>query len=482
APKINETALSMNLIDNDRKLECIRTKIDEIGVEVVVFDEMMVAEGIKRWDLNLYIVDYRNDVFFMKFHHEEGLNNVVNSGPWMVNTWTVKAISALASRIGKPLVMDVVTASKCRQRIGMLRFARVLIEKPPVCFECRVFGHAESSCPKKEPIKSINVNSEKDDTVVQIGIIDAYKKVNDGFVEVGSRKNVGINNKVKRPNYKANPHNNKFGNNVKNVYKAKNMNQVEKEKTLVKSSEKNISEAIKRSTNKFTMFEMYDLKEHNELREIKNMEIVNEFLNKNVTPTESDMISWDLDMIAYYKQIIKLLVDKGERNEEEDVLQENCQKDERLEEAGLKKLAWKNGDVFENVKRLREFMKEAMKEEELILYQKAKVKWLSVGDRNNAHFYKAIKSRQQRNRIDVVCDENGKRFEGSEVADQFVIHFQKFLGESKDVEKISDMGSLLQNKLSIEVATFMIRKISDEDIKHAMFQIDDNKAPGQMDF
>ncbi|GJZ54067.1 hypothetical protein Tco_0608952 [Tanacetum coccineum] len=78
----------------------------------------------------------------------------------------------------------------------------------------------------------------------------------------------------------------------------------------------------------------------------------------------------------------------------------------------LKKLAWKNGDVFENVKRLREFVKE------------------------------------------------------------------KFLGESKDVEKISDMGSLLQNKLSIEDATFMIWEISDEEIKHAMFQIDDNKAPG----
>nr|GFB12655.1 zinc knuckle CX2CX4HX4C [Tanacetum cinerariifolium] len=53
APKINETALSMNLIDNDRKLECIHTEIDEIGVEVVVFDDIMMAEGIKRWDLTL---------------------------------------------------------------------------------------------------------------------------------------------------------------------------------------------------------------------------------------------------------------------------------------------------------------------------------------------------------------------------------------------------------------------------------------------
>nr|GEX36878.1 RNA-directed DNA polymerase, eukaryota, reverse transcriptase zinc-binding domain protein [Tanacetum cinerariifolium] len=171
----------------------------------------------------------------------------------------------------------------------------------------------------------------------------------------------------------------------------------------------------------------------------------------------------------------------------------------------LKKLAWENGNVFENVKSLRDSVKEvqqkiykvphnkylrsdevdilkayskAMKEEELILYQKAKVKWLSVGDRNNAYFHKAIKSRQQRNRIDAVCDENGKRFEGSDVAEQFVMHFQKFLGESKEVKKINDIEILMQNKLSIEDAAFMIREVSDEEIKCAMFKIKDNKAPG----
>ncbi|GJU83307.1 RNA-directed DNA polymerase, eukaryota, reverse transcriptase zinc-binding domain protein [Tanacetum coccineum] len=109
------------------------------------------------------IVDCNNGVFFMKFHHEDGLNQVVNSGPWMVNrkplvvqnwsvdlnldnteldriplwvklcnvplkTWTVNGISALASRLGKPLVMDSVTANKCKQGIGMVRYARVLIE------------------------------------------------------------------------------------------------------------------------------------------------------------------------------------------------------------------------------------------------------------------------------------------------------------------------------------------------------------------
>ncbi|GJW91789.1 RNA-directed DNA polymerase, eukaryota, reverse transcriptase zinc-binding domain protein [Tanacetum coccineum] len=171
----------------------------------------------------------------------------------------------------------------------------------------------------------------------------------------------------------------------------------------------------------------------------------------------------------------------------------------------LKQLAWCNGDVFENVKKLKEAMKdvqmktdqdlnnhdlkseesnvlklysEAMKDEEKILFQKAKVKWLSVRDRNNAYFHKTIKSRQQRNRIDAVCDKNGRRFKGNDVAEQFIKHFQQFLGESRHVEPISDMDTLFQCKLNSVEAEYMVREVSNEEIKTAMFQIDDNKAPG----
>nr|GFB18576.1 RNA-directed DNA polymerase, eukaryota, reverse transcriptase zinc-binding domain protein [Tanacetum cinerariifolium] len=102
------------------------------------------------------------------------------------------------------------------------------------------------------------------------------------------------------------------------------------------------------------------------------------------------------------------------------------------------------------VRTLKAYAK-AMNEEELFLYQKAKIKWLSVGDRNNAYFHKSIKSRQQRNRIDAICDENGARFEGSKVAEQF---------------------------LSEEDVMSMVQEVTDEEIKQAMFKIDDNKAPG----
>ncbi|GJY29500.1 zinc knuckle CX2CX4HX4C containing protein [Tanacetum coccineum] len=307
-------ATVQNMMECDKTLECIPTKIYENGVEVIMFDDSMVAEGSKRWDLTLCgffvghrmsvnelrynlrrmwskygfkdIVDCHNGVFFMKFHHEEGLNQVVNSGPWMVNkkplvvhkwsvdlnldntkldriplwvklcnvpleAWTVKGISALASRVGKPLVMDSVTANKCKQGIGIARYARVLIEvstkkglasdveivyknvegtvqyrksvkveydwKPPMYSKCEVFGHTYSRCYQNVANISTNAEQVKESVKEKINVANTehvkenvqtnvHKENNgiqkerndDGFVEVKRRKNIGIDNKVKR--------------------------------------------------------------------------------------------------------------------------------------------------------------------------------------------------------------------------------------------------------------------------------------------
>ncbi|GKB69998.1 RNA-directed DNA polymerase, eukaryota, reverse transcriptase zinc-binding domain protein, partial [Tanacetum coccineum] len=168
-------------------------------------------------------------------------------------------------------------------------------------------------------------------------------------------------------------------------------------------------------------------------------------------------------------------------------------------------LAWKNGDIFENVKDLRDKLKEvqtridedpsnkrlrveestilmkynaATKDEELLLFQKAKIKWLSVGDRNNEFFHRMVKNRNHRNRINAIHDEDGRRYEGDKVAEQFVKHFQNFLGNSIPVEKIVGMEDLFKNKLETEEAEYMVRDVSNEEIKHAIFQIEDNKALG----
>ncbi|GKE20237.1 RNA-directed DNA polymerase, eukaryota, reverse transcriptase zinc-binding domain protein [Tanacetum coccineum] len=109
---------------------------------------------------------------------------------------------------------------------------------------------------------------------------------------------------------------------------------------------------------------------------------------------------------------------------------------------------------------------------EKILYQKAKVKWLSEGDRNNAFFHKVLKSRSHKSKISTICDDMGNKFS------KFVKHFEGFLGYESPVKDLSPISALFKNKLSMEEASFMVRGVTNKEIKEAMFQIDGNKAPG----
>ncbi|GKA73601.1 zinc knuckle CX2CX4HX4C containing protein [Tanacetum coccineum] len=265
------------------------TEVDENGNEYVLFDESITNEGCKRWELTLCgyfvghqmsiselrynlkrmwgrrgfkdIVDVFNGVFFMKFFNEEGLESVVNSGPWMVNNkpffvqkwdihvcldkrepshipiwvklcnipleaWTTSDISALASRLGKPLVMDTLTVEICKKGVGKVKYARVLVGVPtakdipnkievvyrgkdseemcrkkvivkfdwvpPRCSNCCVFGHDIQTCGKVNHGKNKALNAEEPSKKKDNG---NNGDLNDGFTKVRNKKETGVSKK-----------------------------------------------------------------------------------------------------------------------------------------------------------------------------------------------------------------------------------------------------------------------------------------------
>ncbi|GJY33032.1 RNA-directed DNA polymerase, eukaryota, reverse transcriptase zinc-binding domain protein [Tanacetum coccineum] len=128
----------------------------------------------------------------------------------------------------------------------------------------------------------------------------------------------------------------------------------------------------------------------------------------------------------------------------------------------LNKMSWKKGDVSNRVIRCRDDLKNiqsamekdpdnadlrnkscellnenntAKKEEESMLFQKARVEWLSEGDRNASFSHKVLKERRHKSKIMAICDENGTRCENEE-------------------------------------------KVSKKEVKEALFDIEDEKAPG----
>ncbi|HET7285360.1 MAG TPA: hypothetical protein VFI70_11805, partial [Nitrososphaeraceae archaeon] len=116
-------------------------------------------------------------------------------------------------------------------------------------------------------------------------------------------------------------------------------------------------------------------------------------------------------------------------------------------------------------------------DEERFLKQKAKIDWLNVGDSNSAYFHQVVKTKKARNRIDAVMDANGKVCDGDQVVSAFLNHYLNFLGQDGGVVAL-DTHDLFVNGLSSEQALEMIKPVSGEEIKQAMFSMGDDKSPG----
>ncbi|GJV85890.1 putative RNA-directed DNA polymerase [Tanacetum coccineum] len=119
---------------------------------------------------------------------------------------------------------------------------------------------------------------------------------------------------------------------------------------------------------------------------------------------------------------------------------------------------------------------EAKLDEERFLRQKAKIEWLDVGDSNSAYFHKTVKSSQQRSRIDVITNGDNVVVTGNNVPDVFVAHYESFLGTHMACADLDTTG--LFNKHVSEMSNSnMVRLVTNEEIKRAMFDIGDTKSP-----
>ncbi|GJR20092.1 hypothetical protein Tco_0968619 [Tanacetum coccineum] len=168
------------------------------------------------------------------------------------------------------------------------------------------------------------------------------------------------------------------------------------------------------------------------------------------------------------------------------------------------KLLYEKGNLHDNVERLRVELDQVqrdldidpsnaiLREEEAIyvqayndalitherfLKQKAKVEWLRVGDSNSAYFHKAIKSKISRNRINVVTTLEGETFTDKNVAKAFVNHYEVFLGQPGITTPFCDVN-LFYNRLDVEDAAAMVRSVTSQEVKEAMFSMGNDKAPG----
>ncbi|KAK1406264.1 hypothetical protein QVD17_41555 [Tagetes erecta] len=116
---------------------------------------------------------------------------------------------------------------------------------------------------------------------------------------------------------------------------------------------------------------------------------------------------------------------------------------------------------------------------ELFLKQKSKVEWLRAGDSNTAFFHKSLKRKLHKTMVDRIIDGGGNVHTGDGVTSILVEHYSNFLGTEGETNGI-DLSSLGFKKLSALDSSSMVRQITDEEVKSAMFDIGEYKSPGEV--
>ncbi|GKA59161.1 RNA-directed DNA polymerase, eukaryota, reverse transcriptase zinc-binding domain protein [Tanacetum coccineum] len=300
-----------------------------------------------------------NGMFLFKFKEIEGLNYVLENGPWMVSNkplmvqrwdpsivmdkkdtetlpcwiklynvpleaWTVKGISAIASGLGKPVIMDKTTARLCKEETGNFGYARVLVEisakkefkegikicyksrdmmnlcskvvkveyswKPPKCSLGKVFGHSDSMCGVKQGSQSTEDGKGGGQKVSQVTKLPStrmefrpvQRKTNDNNPRQETPQKEKCNDKSMESNNEKSPQS----------VGSKSSWKVNKE----------VLKDIRRSANKFAIFEEITDSEVLEIQLQNKKYIVNKFVRNHRQPTLEDSKNWSKEMFKQFKE------------------------------------------------------------------------------------------------------------------------------------------------------------------------------------
>ncbi|KAL2252874.1 UNVERIFIED_CONTAM: hypothetical protein Sindi_0082100 [Sesamum indicum] len=123
----------------------------------------------------------------------------------------------------------------------------------------------------------------------------------------------------------------------------------------------------------------------------------------------------------------------------------------------------------------------AAKLEQIMLQQRAKMQWMKDGDQCSRVFFRKIAQRRVMRRILQINDENGfTHTDLGEVAHEFVSYYQNLLGGTRrrlsvDIRYLRPWA---RHYITDEEANQLLLPLSADDVKQAVFDIADDKAPG----
>lgn len=119
--------------------------------------------------------------------------------------------------------------------------------------------------------------------------------------------------------------------------------------------------------------------------------------------------------------------------------------------------------------------------EEQFYYQKSRVEWLGLGDRNSRFFHKVTQSRNVRNSIRKIASMDGRILTSpSEIKQEAAAPFQSLLNEPNppSPEVPVNLSELIDYRCSSEDAASLMKTVEAAEITEVLFSMPSNKALG----
>nr|GEX15550.1 RNA-directed DNA polymerase, eukaryota, reverse transcriptase zinc-binding domain protein [Tanacetum cinerariifolium] len=469
----------------DNKLMLIPTEISTDGIEEVIFNDEIVKEGKKSKPTKLPLW-----VKFKKLPLE---------------AWSTKGISAITSRLGKPLIMDQVTTNMCNMGNGRAGFARVLIKveackglldqieimyrnnenmeierkfvkveydwKPSLCSFCLVFGHKNDNygCRPKtmEEIEAANEELRK--------MKEAKRKEKEGkeeFVQVNRKKPPSAKQVVKKNRYmqgvkmdnvtyqpvkkKVNVEGSKGNSSV--VHETEKVNNAVNESPSIRNKwnvNQSVMDSIRRSANKFFVLIDDPGEEGND--EDDNVVQNEEDDEGEVAPSSTDFM--DVKIAAWN---IRGLGKLSKHNAVKNLLNDEKLGIDDVASIGLH-YTWTKSLLNSNSSSLKNIDRVMGNEEFFYAHRRAHVVFLPYGIFDHSQ-------------VVLTCSQAMKSPSRSFRFANYVTDKEEFKTLVKGNLNIKVEGFAMY-KL-VKKGTYNVREVTREEIKDAMYSIDDNKAPG----
>lgn len=113
------------------------------------------------------------------------------------------------------------------------------------------------------------------------------------------------------------------------------------------------------------------------------------------------------------------------------------------------------------------------------LHQNAKMDWIQDGDKCTRLFYNSVKMRRKRNSMHLLLDSDGNNYASRDTITQHVLdYYGKLFGTTYGVEPV-DLDDLdIGPKVTGVMNQSLIKSITAEEDRVAVFSMNDNKSPG----